>query len=72
MQQSYLTFKETCNILGKSKRTITRYIKAGKLKPERIKNEKGILEYRFDQSKVKSFKSQIITDNSQKKINWCG
>ncbi|MFW6130292.1 MAG: helix-turn-helix domain-containing protein [Atribacterota bacterium] len=47
MQQSYLTFKETCNILGKSKRTVSRYIKKGLLNPKKVRGQKGI-EYRFN------------------------
>jgi DNA primase catalytic subunit len=52
---------EACRILGKSKRTITRYIKAGKLNPEQVKNEKGILEYRFNRSEVESLKNPDST-----------
>jgi predicted site-specific integrase-resolvase len=40
-----IDLKEACRILGKSKRTITRYIKKGILNPEKVKSEKGILEY---------------------------
>lgn len=47
-KQADLTLKEVCQGLGKSKRTITRYIKKRILNPERIKNEKGILEYKLD------------------------
>ena len=55
-----LSFKEASRILGKSKRTISRYIKAGKLNPERIKGQKGI-EYRFSQSEIESFKKPATT-----------
>jgi excisionase family DNA binding protein len=60
MQQSYLTFKETCNILGKSKRTVSRYIKKGLLNPEKVRGQKGI-EYRFNRSEVESIKNQDTT-----------
>jgi excisionase family DNA binding protein len=60
MQQSYLTFKETCNILGKSKRTISRYIKKGLLNPKKVKGKKGI-EYRFNRSEVESIKNPDTT-----------
>jgi predicted site-specific integrase-resolvase len=40
-----IDLKEACRELGKSKRSITRYIKKGLLNPERVKYEKGILEY---------------------------
>ena len=46
---------EACKILKKSKRTISRYIKKGKLNPEKIKTEKGI-EYRFNLAEVENLK----------------
>jgi excisionase family DNA binding protein len=60
MQQSYLTFKETCNILGKSKRTVSRYIKKGLLNPEKVRGQKGI-EYRFNRTEVESLKNPDTT-----------
>jgi excisionase family DNA binding protein len=60
MQQSYLTFKETCNILGKSKRTVSRYIKKGLLNPEKVRGQKGI-EYRFNRTEVESIKNPDST-----------
>jgi transcriptional regulator with XRE-family HTH domain len=58
MTKTNLTLKEVCQELGKSKRTITRYIKKGVLNPERAKNENGILEYRFDPSEIEKIKNQ--------------
>ena len=40
----------------KSKRTVSRYIKAGLLNPERIKNKLGTLEYRFNRNDLLKFK----------------
>lgn len=60
MTKTDLTLKEVCEILGKSKRTVSRYIKARKLNPEKIKSQKGI-EYRFSQSEIESFKKQDTT-----------
>jgi excisionase family DNA binding protein len=60
MQQSYLTFKETCNILGKSKRTVSRYIIKGLLRPEKVRGQKGI-EYRFNRTEVESIKNPDTT-----------
>jgi excisionase family DNA binding protein len=59
-KQSYLTFKETCNILGKSKRTVSRYIKKGLLNPEKVRGQKGI-EYRFNRTEVESIKNPETT-----------
>ena len=50
-----ITFIEACKILGKSERTLSRYIKKKLLNPNKIKTEKGI-EYRFDRSEVESLK----------------
>jgi excisionase family DNA binding protein len=58
--KSDITFIEACKMLGKSKRTVSRYIKAGKLNPERIKSQKGF-EYRFSQSEIESFKKPDTT-----------
>ena len=42
-----ISFTEVCKTLQKSKRTVSRYIKAGKLHPEKIKGE-----YHFKKSEV--------------------
>ena len=44
-----IIFIEACKILGKSERTLSRYIKKKLLNPDKIKTEKGT-EYRFDRS----------------------
>jgi len=51
-----ITFIEACKILKKSKKTISRYIRKGLLKPERIKSQRGTLEYRFKQADLESLK----------------
>ena len=55
-----VTFSEACKILGKSGRSLSRYIKARKLNPDKIKTEKGI-EYRFDRSEVENLKKPDTT-----------
>lgn len=37
-----ITLNEVCNILGKSKRSISRNIKKGKLKPMSVINGRGL------------------------------
>jgi len=59
-KQDDLTLKEVCQVLGKSGRTISRYIKAGKLNPEKIKSQKGI-EYRFDLTELENLKKPDTT-----------
>ncbi|MEA3298069.1 MAG: helix-turn-helix domain-containing protein [Chloroflexota bacterium] len=54
-----LTFTEVCELLKKSKRTVSRYIKKGLITPERIKSQRGTLEYRFKQTDLKNLKPGI-------------
>lgn len=54
-----LTFTETCKILKKSRKTISRYIKKGLITPERIKSQRGTLEYRFNQAGLEGLKPGI-------------
>lgn len=51
-----VTFIEACKILKKSKRTVSRYIKKGLITPEKIKSQRGSLEYRFKQADLESLK----------------
>jgi len=51
-----ITFIEVCQVLKKSRKTISRYIRKGLLKPERIKSQRGTLEYRFSQADLESLK----------------
>lgn len=51
-----ITFAQACNLLKKSRKTISRYIRKGLLKPERIKSQRGTLEYRFKQADLESLK----------------
>ena len=55
-----LTFTEACKILKKSKRTVSRYIKAGKLTPEKIKTQKGI-KYSFNLAELEILKKLDTT-----------
>jgi hypothetical protein len=53
-----LTLFETCEKLGKSPRTVSRYIRKGKLNPISIKSRNGTLEYRFDPAEVDALKEE--------------
>jgi len=55
-----ISFSEACKILKKSKRTVSRYIKAGKLTPEKIKSQKGI-KYRFNLAELENLKKPDTT-----------
>ena len=66
-KQDNLTFNEVCQALGKSKRTVSRYIKKGWLNPEKIKGQKGF-EYRFSQSEIESFKKPDTTGQMTRQV----
>jgi len=61
-----VTLSEACKLLGKSRRTVSRYIKNGLIKPERIKNKLGTLEYRFNRSDLLKFKRTKRTEKTKK------
>ncbi len=67
MDDFNITLSETCEILNRSKKSISRYISKGLLHPIKIKNQKGILEYRFSKSDIEAFKLQE-TSNADNKI----
>jgi len=73
MNEKELSFDDVSRILNKSKRTISRYIKAGKLNPKKIKGKKGILEYSFNRSEVEGLKNSEVagqgTGHNQKVDN---
>jgi predicted site-specific integrase-resolvase len=54
--ESDITFFEACEILKKSRKTISRYIRQGLLHPERIKSQRGTLEYRFKRADLENIK----------------
>lgn len=53
-----LSLYEVCEILGKSTRTITRYVHKHILHPRGIKSRQGTLEYRFSRAEVDAFKQR--------------
>lgn len=60
-----ITLIESCKILKKSKRTVSRYIKNGWLKPEKIESNRGTLEYRFNQANLLKFKKPGKTEKTE-------
>ena len=60
-----ISFSEACKILKKSKRTVSRYIKNGWLKPEKIESKRGTLEYRFNQANLSKFKKPGKTEQTE-------
>ena len=55
-----VSFTEASKILGKSKRTLSRYIKKKLIIPEKIKSQKGI-KYSFNLAELESFKKPDTT-----------
>lgn len=60
-----ITFFEACKLLKKSRKTISRYIQKGLLKPKRVKSKKGTLEYRFKLIELKNLKNKDRTDKTR-------
>ena len=65
INQETVTLSEACRLLGKSKKTISRYIKNGWLNPERIESQRGTLEYRFNQDDLAKFKKPERTGQTR-------
>ena len=51
-----ITLFETCELLNRSKKSISRYIRRGLLHPEQVKSLQGTLEYRFSKDDIEAFK----------------
>jgi len=55
-KEETVSFTEASKILGKSERTLSRYIKKKLIIPEKIKSQKGI-KYYFNLAELESFKN---------------
>jgi hypothetical protein len=58
MSDFNITLFETCELLNRSKKSISRYIRRGLLHPEKVKSQQGTLEYRFSKADLETFKAQ--------------
>ena len=58
MSDFNITLFEACELLNRSKKSISRYIRRGLLHPQQIKSQQGTLEYRFSESELKDFKEK--------------
>jgi DNA-binding transcriptional MerR regulator len=54
MTKTDLTFNEVCKILNRSRRTVSRYINEGLIKPKIIGSQKGTSKYLFDPKEVEN------------------
>lgn len=53
-----LTLFEACEILNRSKKSLSRYIRKGLLHPKQVKSKQGTLEYRFSESDLLEFRER--------------
>ena len=58
MNDFNITLFEVCELLNRSKKSISRYIRRGLLHPEKVKSQQGTLEYRFSKADIEAFKAQ--------------
>ena len=58
MSDFNITLFEACELLNRSKKSISRYIRRGLLHPQEIKSQQGTLEYRFSKADLEAFKLQ--------------
>ena len=58
MNDFNITLFEVCELLNRSKKSISRYIRRGLLHPKKVKSKQGTLEYRFSKADVEAFKAQ--------------
>ena len=62
MKDYSLTLKQVSDLLNRSSRTISRYVKQGRLNPQRVSIRPGVNEYRFSRAEAKSLKSHQTSD----------
>jgi len=55
----YKTLKEASGYLGKSEKTISRYIKRGILHPDRVKGQTGTLTYQFLEAELETLQERL-------------
>ena len=58
-----ITLSEACKLLNRSRKTLGKYIKEGKLKPERVLSKRGTLQYHFRKADLDRF---IISGKDKK------
>ena len=65
MSDFNITLFEACELLNRSKKSISRYIRRGLLHPEKVKSQQGTLEYRFSKADIEAFKAQEALNAEQ-------
>jgi len=54
-----ITLFEACEILNKSKKTVSRYVRRGRLNPLKVKSQQGTLEYRFTKADLENLRADL-------------
>ena len=69
MSDFNITLFEACELLNRSKKSISRYIRRGLLHPEKVKSQQGTLEYRFNKADIEAFKAQEALNQMRAEIS---
>ncbi len=56
MNEYSITLFEACEILNRSKKTLSRYVRQGRLTPQKITSQQGTLEYRFSRADLEALR----------------
>lgn len=56
MNEYSITLFEACELLNRSKKTLSRYVRQGRLTPQRITSQQGTLEYRFSKADLEALR----------------
>ena len=64
MREYDITLYEACEYLNRSKKTISRLIRKGKLHPKRAKSQQGTLEYRFSRADLNKYKATLGAEDT--------
>lgn len=59
MAEHNITLFEACEILNKSKKSVSRYIRRGRLNPQKVKSLQGTLEYRFTKDDIDALQTEL-------------
>ena len=65
MSDFNITLFEACELLNRSKKSISRYVRRSLLHPQEIKSKQGTLEYRFSKADLEAFKAQETEETGQ-------
>ena len=67
-----ITLFEACEILNKSKKTVSRYIRRGRLTPLKVKSLQGTLEYRFIKTDLDTLRAELARVDTPDRTEWTG